>query len=45
MEWTPLAATGLGAFVGVGSTLLADRVRWRRDLRTCTGSHDGPQPG
>ncbi|MFF1723443.1 hypothetical protein [Streptomyces sviceus] len=32
MEWTTLAATGLGAFVGVGSTLLADRVRWRRDL-------------
>lgn len=32
MEWTTLAATGLGALVGVGSTLLADRVRWRRDL-------------
>ncbi|MFI7504232.1 hypothetical protein ACIBVL_38295 [Streptomyces sp. NPDC049687] len=31
MEWTTLAATGLGALVGVGSTLLADRVRWRRE--------------
>ncbi|KAB2973422.1 hypothetical protein F8R89_16160 [Streptomyces sp. SS1-1] len=31
MDWTTLAATALGAFVGVGSTLLADRVRWRRD--------------
>jgi uncharacterized membrane protein YccC len=26
-----LAGTGLGALVGVGSTLLADRARWRRD--------------
>ena len=32
MDWTPLAGTALGAFVGVGSTLLADRARWRRDL-------------
>ncbi|MFJ8107496.1 hypothetical protein [Streptomyces sp. NPDC096132] len=32
MEWTTLAATGLGAFVGVGSTLLADRVRRHHDL-------------
>ncbi|MCM1968847.1 MULTISPECIES: hypothetical protein [Streptomyces] len=32
MDWTPLAATALGALVGVGSTLLADRARWRRDL-------------
>ncbi|MFI6657330.1 hypothetical protein ACIBL8_17655 [Streptomyces sp. NPDC050523] len=31
MEWTTLAGTGLGALIGVGSTLLADRVRWRRD--------------
>ncbi|MFF7748489.1 hypothetical protein ACFZCP_04375 [Streptomyces sp. NPDC007971] len=31
MEWTTLAGTGLGAAVGVGSTLLADRVRWRRE--------------
>ncbi|MEU7304543.1 hypothetical protein AB0950_25760 [Streptomyces sp. NPDC007189] len=36
MEWTTLAATGLGAVVGVGSTLLADRVRWRRE----TGERD-----
>lgn len=27
-----LAGTGFGAVVGVGSTLLADRARWRRDL-------------
>ncbi|WP_328880836.1 hypothetical protein [Streptomyces sp. NBC_00299] len=32
MDWTPLAGTALGAFVGIGSTLLADRARWRRDL-------------
>ncbi|MEU6283080.1 hypothetical protein [Streptomyces sp. NPDC047028] len=31
MEWGTLAGTGIGALVGVGSTLLADRVRWRRD--------------
>ncbi|NNN34117.1 hypothetical protein HLK59_27900 [Streptomyces sp. S3(2020)] len=31
MEWTTLAGTGLGALVGIGSTLLADRARWRRD--------------
>jgi hypothetical protein len=36
VEWTTLAATGLGAVVGVGSTLLADRVRWRRE----TGERD-----
>ncbi|MER6502554.1 hypothetical protein ABT218_25050 [Streptomyces sp. NPDC001455] len=32
MEWTTLVSTVLGAIVGVGSTLLADRVRWRRDV-------------
>ncbi|MFJ6232687.1 hypothetical protein ACIQH0_01210 [Streptomyces griseus] len=31
MEWIPLVTTGLGAAIGVGSTLLADRARWRRD--------------
>lgn len=31
MEWMTLAGTGLGAIVGIGSTLLADRARWRRD--------------
>lgn len=31
MEWGTLAGTGIGALVGVGSTLLADRVRWRRE--------------
>ncbi|GGT57303.1 hypothetical protein GCM10010271_71280 [Streptomyces kurssanovii] len=33
MEWTTLAGTGLGAIVGVGATLLADRVRWKRESR------------
>ncbi|MFF6982148.1 hypothetical protein ACFZAV_31700 [Streptomyces sp. NPDC008343] len=32
MNGTPLAGTALGAFVGVGSTLLADRARRRREL-------------
>ncbi|MGW5196499.1 hypothetical protein [Streptomyces spiralis] len=32
MDWTTLAGTGVGALVGVTSTLLADRVRRRRDL-------------
>ncbi|MCZ4607648.1 hypothetical protein O3S80_28580 [Streptomyces sp. Lzd4kr] len=32
MDWTTLAGTALGALVGIGSTLLADRARWRRDL-------------
>lgn len=31
MDWMTLAGTGLGAVVGVGSTLLVDRARWRRD--------------
>jgi len=31
VEWMTLAGTGLGALVGVGSTLLADRSRWRRE--------------
>ncbi|WP_435222552.1 hypothetical protein [Streptomyces sp. Tue6028] len=33
MEWTALIGTGLGAVIGVGSTLAADRLRWRRDTR------------
>ncbi|MGW1410908.1 hypothetical protein [Streptomyces sp. NPDC002403] len=36
MEWTTLVSTMLGAVIGVGSTLLADRLRWRRD----TGERD-----
>jgi hypothetical protein len=32
VDWTTLTATAVGALVGVGSTLLADRARWRRDL-------------
>ena len=31
MDWGPLLGTALGAVVGVGSTLVSDRVRWRRD--------------
>lgn len=31
MEWISLAGTALGAVIGVGSTLLAERVRWRRE--------------
>ncbi|MFF9510129.1 hypothetical protein ACF1BU_23555 [Streptomyces sp. NPDC014724] len=31
MEWTTLVSTMSGAVIGVGSTLLADRLRWRRD--------------
>ena len=31
MEWTTLAATGLGALIGVGSNLIPHRARWRRD--------------
>ncbi|MFS0694084.1 hypothetical protein [Streptomyces nitrosporeus] len=31
MEWTALAATVVGAVIGVGSTLVTDRVSWRRD--------------
>lgn len=31
MEWISLVSTALGAAIGVGSTLLADRARWRRD--------------
>ncbi|MFI9028845.1 hypothetical protein [Streptomyces sp. NPDC053560] len=32
MQWSTMAATALGAILGVVSTLLADRVRWRREL-------------
>ncbi|MFJ9173860.1 hypothetical protein [Streptomyces sp. NPDC102360] len=31
MEWTTLAATSLGAIIGIGSTLLADRLRAARE--------------
>src|SRR5438445_10916853 len=31
MDWTTLAATGLGAFIGVVSTVVADRSRYRRE--------------
>ncbi|MFE7116120.1 hypothetical protein ACFU99_11940 [Streptomyces sp. NPDC057654] len=34
MGWETLIGTGLGAVVGAGSTLLADRVRWRRERDT-----------
>ncbi|AWK11427.1 hypothetical protein SSP531S_29000 [Streptomyces spongiicola] len=36
MEWTALVGTVVGAAIGVCSTLVADRVRWRRD----TGERD-----
>ncbi|MFJ9767258.1 hypothetical protein ACIRUY_25895 [Streptomyces erythrochromogenes] len=32
MNWGALISTLVGAVIGVGSTLLADRVRWRREL-------------
>lgn len=31
MEWIAPVSTALGAVIGVGSTLLADRLSWRRD--------------
>ncbi|MFF8592552.1 hypothetical protein ACF061_14090 [Streptomyces sp. NPDC015220] len=31
MEWLSLASTALGAVIGVGSTLIADRLSWRRE--------------
>jgi hypothetical protein len=31
MDWSSTISTLTGAIVGVGSTLLADRTRWRRD--------------
>ncbi|MEW2190326.1 hypothetical protein [Streptomyces microflavus] len=32
MDWLPLASAALGGLIGAGSTLTADRVRWRRDI-------------
>jgi hypothetical protein len=32
MQWTAIVATVVGAVLGVGSTLIADRLRWRREL-------------
>ncbi|GHE61230.1 hypothetical protein [Streptomyces capitiformicae] len=31
MQWTALLATALGAAIGIVSTSIADRARWRRD--------------
>ncbi|WP_394431666.1 hypothetical protein [Streptomyces sp. SGAir0957] len=31
MQWSTLAATGVGTVLGVLATLIADHVRWRRD--------------
>lgn len=31
MEWMTPVGTALGAVIGVGSTLLADRIRWNRE--------------
>lgn len=36
MNWGTMVATVVGAVVGVGSTLIADRVRWRRDHATAS---------
>ncbi|MBD0741928.1 hypothetical protein [Streptomyces sp. CBMA152] len=32
MEWATVVATAMGALIGMGSTLLAERTRWRRNL-------------
>ncbi|MFD9483255.1 hypothetical protein [Streptomyces sp. NPDC059991] len=32
MEWATVVGTAMGAVIGMGSTLLAERVRWRRSL-------------
>ncbi|MFJ8214031.1 hypothetical protein [Streptomyces sp. NPDC096033] len=32
MQWSTIAATAVGAVLGVLATLFADQVRWRRDL-------------
>lgn len=32
MDWLPLASAALGGLIGSGSTLMADRVRWRREV-------------
>ncbi|WP_330467053.1 hypothetical protein OG547_17590 [Streptomyces longwoodensis] len=34
MDWGTLWGAGVGAVVGVGSTLLADRIRWKREEST-----------
>ncbi|MFD8734094.1 hypothetical protein ACFV06_04155 [Streptomyces sp. NPDC059618] len=31
MDWLPLLSTLAGAVIGVGSTVVADRTRWRRE--------------
>ncbi|MFK8909858.1 hypothetical protein [Streptomyces sp. YS-3] len=36
MEWATVVGTALGALIGMGSTLFAERVRWRRNL----GEHE-----
>ncbi|MFF1377556.1 hypothetical protein [Streptomyces sp. NPDC058308] len=33
MQWMSLASAVLGAAIGIASTLLADRARWRRDMQ------------
>ncbi|MFH8620217.1 hypothetical protein ACH4E8_34770 [Streptomyces sp. NPDC017979] len=39
MDWLTLLSTLLGAVVGVGSTLLADRARWGREIRSQALEH------
>ncbi|MEU4087725.1 hypothetical protein [Streptomyces aureus] len=31
MDWLPLLSTLAGAAIGIGSTLIADRNRWKRE--------------
>ncbi|AZQ36304.1 hypothetical protein EJ357_24980 [Streptomyces cyaneochromogenes] len=33
MDWVAPVSTAIGAVIGVGSALLSERIRWRRDLR------------
>ncbi|WEV25629.1 hypothetical protein OYE22_10800 [Streptomyces sp. 71268] len=34
MDWGTLVGTALGATIGVGATLVADRLRWKREETT-----------
>ena len=36
MQWLALVSTVVGALIGVGSTLIADRLRWSRDRSKAT---------
>jgi hypothetical protein len=32
MDWSSALSTSIGAVIGIGATLIADRNRWRRDV-------------